>query len=348
VLTDDAIDAIAQEHVRNTYPPDCEILHREVRSDPDGIYFVANRRGDDPYVGSGGFFVTRVSGEVWTFGSGQIAGEGLDYWLRWHSEGWRVGEYRLTVLEVKSPDSFARLLHQRRVGYRFREVVHGTVWTREVAAHEEEILDRLAALPCTFLVSADDLRAILPVLRRDGLARVEYRYVGTAPGYDWRPENNTPDQLGPQWDWPRTESKPEIICEVGGLPDETGVALCVYGTDLDPDEVTRLLGCGPTRAGRRGDPTGERSSRKHGVWILEVRGEGEDVEALTRRLLDRLPANPDIWSQLCARFDAKLNYGIHLEAWNRGFELSRDLVQRFGQLGLRVGFDIYAHGDGDW
>ncbi len=65
------------------------------------------------------------------------------------------------------------------------------------------------------------------------------------------------------------------------------------------------------------------------------------------RLLDRLPADADICSVLCARFDVRLSYGVHLEAWNRGFELSRDLVQRLGQLGLRVGFDIYAHGENE-
>jgi hypothetical protein len=200
MLTDDEIDAIAQEHMRNTCAPDCEILHREVRSDPDGIYFMANRRGRDRYVGSGGFFVTRSSGEVWTFGSGQIFNEGLEYWLKWHAEGWRVGAYRLTVLEVKSLAAFARLLRERHVGYQLREVAHGAVWTREVAADLEEILDRLAVLPCRFLVSADDLRAILPILQSENLAHIKYSYIGATPQYDWRPENNTPDMLGRQWD----------------------------------------------------------------------------------------------------------------------------------------------------
>jgi hypothetical protein len=32
MLTDDEVDAITQEHMRTTCAPDCEILHREVRS----------------------------------------------------------------------------------------------------------------------------------------------------------------------------------------------------------------------------------------------------------------------------------------------------------------------------
>ena len=137
---------------------------------------------------------------MWTLGSGQIVNEGLDYWLKWHAEGWRLGIYRLTVQEVKSVAALAGFLRQRSVRYQFREIAHGTVWTRRVVADVEEILDRLAILPCTFLVSADDLRAILTVLQRGELARVEYSYIGDLPKYDWRPENNTPDQLGLQWD----------------------------------------------------------------------------------------------------------------------------------------------------
>jgi hypothetical protein len=198
MLTDDEIDAIAKEHMRNTCAPDSEILHREVRSYPDGIYFIANRRGPDRYIGSGGFFVTRSSGEVWAFGSGQISNEGLDYWLKWQAQGWRIGTYRLTVLEAPESRMLAQLLHQCGVGYQLRELAQGAVCTRRVAADLEEILDRLATLPCTFLVSADDLRAILPYLRRWDIAQVEYSYIGATPQYDWRPENNTPDMLGRQ------------------------------------------------------------------------------------------------------------------------------------------------------
>lgn len=35
-------------------------------------------------------------------------------------------------------------------------------------------------------------------------------------------------------------------------PDEIAVALCIYGEDLDPNEITSLLGVEATRAHRRG------------------------------------------------------------------------------------------------
>src|SRR5580704_13918016 len=53
--------------------------------------------------------------------------------------------------------------------------------------------------------------------------------------------------------------KPEIIATVGGLIDETRLTIGVHGEDLDPAEVSRILGCLPAFAinagkGRRPRP----------------------------------------------------------------------------------------------
>lgn len=199
MLKDYAIDAIALDHVRKTCPR-CEIMVREIYSEPDGIYFFANCYGPAEHIGGGGFFITRASGEIWEFGSYEIVSKGVDYWLQWYAEGWRPGTYRLKILEVASVASLAKLFEQHEVTYQFRELAHGTVWIKSVRANEEEIRNRIATLPCTFLVGADFLREVLPVLAKQELARVEYVYIGEGPKYDWRPENNTPNQLGLQWD----------------------------------------------------------------------------------------------------------------------------------------------------
>ena len=47
--------------------------------------------------------------------------------------------------------------------------------------------------------------------------------------------------------------KPEIVGEAGGLVDESRLTLGIHGEDLDPDEISRLLGCAPTSCHRRGD-----------------------------------------------------------------------------------------------
>ena len=65
-------------------------------------------------------------------------------------------------------------------------------------------------------------------------------------------------------------SEDEISAEVGGDPDECGVCLAIYGEELDPDEITQLLGCQPTDSHLRGDKKGPRSPGfSKGAWFLD-------------------------------------------------------------------------------
>ncbi len=64
------------------------------------------------------------------------------------------------------------------------------------------------------------------------------------------------------------EGKVEIIAEVGGDPDECGVCLAIYGENLVPDEVTKLLGCKPTDAHLKGDKKSPKSPGfTQGAWF---------------------------------------------------------------------------------
>lgn len=69
---------------------------------------------------------------------------------------------------------------------------------------------------------------------------------------------------------------------------------------------------------------------------------------LLDRLLDRLPADLQIWQALRARYEVHLCLGIFLEDWNRGFRLSPGLIQRLARLGFELDLDIYGDlGDGE-
>ena len=143
--------------------------------------------------------------------------------------------------------------------------------------------------------------------------------------------------------------RPEVIAMVGGLIDETRLTLSVHGDDLDPDEVTRMLSCSPSGSHRRGElaPRSARPYRK-GAWLLSVEGKAPvEPEHLLASLLDRLPSDPNVWEALRGRYSVALGFGLFQEAWNRGFDLSPGIVQRVAELGLGLGFDIYADGDED-
>lgn len=135
---------------------------------------------------------------------------------------------------------------------------------------------------------------------------------------------------------------------VGGPVDSTTVGLRLYGDDLEPDEVTRLLGTAPTMARRRGERFAARPGippARMGQWFLEEDWAAEEPDVLARRLLDRLPTDPARWAALSSRFRVAICFGISLQAWNRGFTLSAATVGRLAVLGAEVGFDIYGAGE---
>jgi hypothetical protein len=144
--------------------------------------------------------------------------------------------------------------------------------------------------------------------------------------------------------------KPETFVEVGGPIDETRVTLGIHGDDLDPDELSVLLKCGPSAAHRRGD----RRPRNvppwpSGAWLLSVKGKAPTgPEELLTTLLDRLPQDPSVWDVVRQRFTLRLSCGVFVDAWNRGFDLSPAALKRITALGASFTVNIYAEGsEGD-
>jgi len=137
---------------------------------------------------------------------------------------------------------------------------------------------------------------------------------------------------------------PETIATVGGLIDETRLTIGVHGEDLDPDEVSRILGCMPSRSHRRGEPRpGNVPCWPKGAWLLSVEGKAPvGPEDLLSSLLERLPSDPLVWENLRHRYSVRLGFGLFRGAWNRGFELSPSALARVVSLGFGLEFDIYA------
>lgn len=138
--------------------------------------------------------------------------------------------------------------------------------------------------------------------------------------------------------------RPEIIAEVGGTVDESTVTLCVYGEDLDPEAVTKLLGVSPTSSFRRGYRR-KPSARPmpHGAWFLEIRGnapDGPDVHL--RKLLTLLPDSVGIWEELTRLYKVRLSLCLGFSGWNKGFCFPADLIARVAKIGVELDFDVYA------
>jgi hypothetical protein len=140
-----------------------------------------------------------------------------------------------------------------------------------------------------------------------------------------------------------------VIIEVGGPVDEARLTLGIHGADLQPEEISALLRCGPTSSHRRGEsrrPGGV--AFREGAWLLTVEGSAPaEPDDLVRQLLDRLPTDPAVWEQLVAKYTVRVGFGIFIGAWNRGFELSTTSMRQLAVLGVPVGFDIYADGEAE-
>ncbi|WAS89994.1 DUF4279 domain-containing protein [Nannocystis punicea] len=138
-----------------------------------------------------------------------------------------------------------------------------------------------------------------------------------------------------------------VIAEVGGVPDETGVALALFGEDLEPDVVSAELGCEPTRTHRKGQRRGPRSPPYvGGAWFLELRGESPaEPDGLLRALLARFPRDPEFWARLRAKYQVRVLVALHSGGWNRGFGLSPAAIDLVAATGAELGFDLYFHGD---
>jgi hypothetical protein len=142
--------------------------------------------------------------------------------------------------------------------------------------------------------------------------------------------------------------KPEIVGEAGDLVDESRLTLGVYGDDLDPDEISRILGVTPTSAHRRGEPRRSGPPWPADAWLLSVEGKSPTgPEELVRLLLVRLPVDGDLWADLRRRFRLRLSFGIFTERWNRGFELSSEAIRLVDSLGSGMGVDIYTNLEDD-
>ncbi len=128
--------------------------------------------------------------------------------------------------------------------------------------------------------------------------------------------------------------------------DNATTSLSITARDLDPDDVTALLDCAPTRSFRAGDVRSTRSPDqrwKHGGWFLETTLDRQaDLGAQIADLLDQVTQDVAVWQQITERFSARIFCGIFMERENEGFGLDPDVLARLAARKLPIDFDLYG------
>ncbi len=127
----------------------------------------------------------------------------------------------------------------------------------------------------------------------------------------------------------------------------SAASLRFFGDDLDPDELTLLLGRQPTNSERKGQEivgniTGTKRTARSGGWRLSAEPrEPGNLDAQIFELLGQLTNDMSIWQDLTSRFRADVFCRLFMEEGNEGISLSHETLQRLAERGLTIDFDIH-------
>ncbi|WP_394842199.1 DUF4279 domain-containing protein [Pendulispora brunnea] len=126
------------------------------------------------------------------------------------------------------------------------------------------------------------------------------------------------------------------------------MSLIVYGTAVDPEDVTQALGLSPTWQRRRGEPNhpGDRPT-KRGMWKRSFVGP-TPVNAptlandLARDLLGELPSPLPSWSNWGddVEVDITLSFAVH-RLLNFSYELDTSVAKKIGEVGTALVCNVY-------
>jgi hypothetical protein len=148
---------------------------------------------------------------------------------------------------------------------------------------------------------------------------------------------------------PGPAAEPFVLFTAGGEVDSCSVCLRFFGDDLDPNELTHVLGTEPTQSCRKGDVTRRRDSDRiepSGKWLVQIDHDEEGTLAeKIDRLLNRMTSDLSVWHGLVRRFRADLYCGLHLACWNRGVSLPPRTLQKVAERRLELGLDVYYVGE---
>ena len=125
------------------------------------------------------------------------------------------------------------------------------------------------------------------------------------------------------------------------------VSIRFSGKNLNPEQLTLLLGCLPTETGNTGEEIVTKSGNLRkvtkGFWHLEY-GDSDEVDLgeKVNLLLGKLTNDLTTWRQVTHEFKAGVFCGLFMDNMNEGFTLSPDLLRKLADRQIEIGIDIYS------
>ena len=135
------------------------------------------------------------------------------------------------------------------------------------------------------------------------------------------------------------------------------VTLRIYGDDLVPQDITRMLGAQPSHACTKGEmgkkmaglKVGDLRVAKTGMWRLCASNrEPEDIDGQIREIFSQISADVAVWQNLTKNYQVNLFCGLFMTKTNDGLSISPQSMAVLAERGIELWFDIYAPDeDGD-
>lgn len=129
---------------------------------------------------------------------------------------------------------------------------------------------------------------------------------------------------------------------------ESLTSLRIVGDSLDPDEITRLLGCQPTFSGKKGEirvakQSGRETKHRSGSWMCkaEIATPG-DLNGQANEILGKLTQDLEVWRSLSAKYKIDLFCGLMMKESNEGLSLSSNTLRELGVRGIELDLCLYG------
>lgn len=124
-------------------------------------------------------------------------------------------------------------------------------------------------------------------------------------------------------------------------------SLGFYGDNLDPDELTGLLGLEPTVGVRKGGiwrtTMGSDKIAPTGSWRMIAEDcEPADLSGQIDSLLRSVTPDLSVWRQLTERFRGVMFCGLWLKSDNEGLQIAPQTLAALADRGLLLDLDIYG------
>ena len=133
----------------------------------------------------------------------------------------------------------------------------------------------------------------------------------------------------------------------------TVATLRIMGDDLDPNNITDILGHNPSRKQKKGEiligkNTGRKREAKFGMWSLSASAqEPGNLDTQIPEILGKLNQDITAWNDLARKYDLDLFCGLFMLTEMEGLCIDPKSLLLLGQRNIELALDIYGPDEPD-